>query len=156
MYNILLKQTKSLLLDESNFITNAANFSSLIFYSLENVNWAGFYFFDGEDLVLGPFSGKTACTRIKSDKGVCGASFSSEQTIVVEDVTKFSGHIACSTESKSEIVIPVFYEKKTIGVFDIDSPVLDRFDRTDKENLEKIVREFESQTNLENLELKIK
>jgi len=156
MYNILLKQTKSLLLDESNFITNAANFSSLIFHSLENVNWAGFYLFDGEDLVLGPFSGKMACTRIKLDKGVCGASFSSEKTVVVEDVEKFSGHIACSAESKSEIVIPVFYEKKIVGVFDMDSPVLDRFDDYDKENLEKILREFESRTNLENLELKIK
>jgi L-methionine (R)-S-oxide reductase len=156
MYNILLNQTKSLLLEESNFITNAGNFASLIFYSLENVNWAGFYIFDGEDLILGPFSGKVACTRIKPSKGVCGVAFSSEQTVVVKDVEKFSGHIACSAESRSEIVIPIFYEKKIVGVFDIDSPILDRFDAKDKNNLEKILREFESQTNLENLELKFK
>ncbi len=156
MYNNLLNQTKSLLGNERNFLSNSSNFASIVFHLLPNINWAGFYFFDGVKLILGPFQGKTACVNIKIGKGVCGKSFSSEKTIIVADVNKFDGHIACSAESKSEIVVPIFCEQKIVGVFDIDSPILNRFDENDKENLELILKEFEFQTDLSNLDSKIK
>jgi len=120
-------------------ISNLANISAYLFYNLENINWAGFYLFDGLDLYLGPFQGKPACTNISMGKGVCGTSASNRKTLVVDDVHKFTGHIACDSGSRSEIVIPIITKSGDLfGVLDIDSPVLSRFDDSLKNALEKI------------------
>ena len=110
-------------------ITALANAAAFIWASLDNINWAGFYLFDGEKLVLGPFMGKPACTVIPLNKGVCGAAATRRETIVVDDVHEFPGHIACDGASRSEIVVPFIADGKLIGVLDIDAPVRSRFDK---------------------------
>jgi GAF domain-containing protein len=151
MYDLLLKQLPHVLEGEKNAITNLANFSALLFNSMDNVNWVGFYLYDGKELVLGPFQGKPACVRLQLGKGVCGTSFQNNETLVVANVDEFPGHIACDAESKSEIVIPLEYKGKLYGVLDIDSLIKSRFDSEDKLNLEKLVLSLISNSDIENL-----
>ena len=139
LYQDLCERLVALLGDETNFVANAANTAALLFHSLEDVNWVGFYLASGKDLVLGPFQGKPACVRIRFGKGVCGAAAESESTIVVPDVDKFPGHITCDPASRSEIVVPLITWGKLVGVLDIDSPTVNRFDEEDGEGLESVV-----------------
>ena len=136
-YKLLLAQVKAMVKDESDPVANMANVAALIQEAF-HFWWTGFYRVIGEQLVLGPFQGPVACTRIGFGKGVCGTSWKEHQTIVVEDVEQFPGHIACSSESKSEIVVPLIKQGEVIGVLDIDSERLATFDQTDKEWLEQI------------------
>lgn len=139
MYNELKKKLEALIGDEKDFIANASNFCSFVFSELKDLNWAGFYFFDGSQLVLGMFQGKPACIRINPGSGVCGNAYEKNKTLVVEDVHKFEGHISCDPDSNSEIVIPVNINGKTIGVFDVDSPKLKRFRFCDQRGLEELL-----------------
>lgn len=149
-YKTLILQTKSLFEGEKRFLPNSANFCSLLFNSLEDLNWVGFYLFDGEQLVLGPFMGKPACIHIGINKGVCGTSFEKNKTLVIDDVHEFPGHISCDSASNSELVIPFNYNGNQLGVFDIDSPIKNRFSLEDKNNLEKLLNIFIENTNLPN------
>jgi len=135
-YASLLFQARSLIHGESNPIANAANLSALVMSSLPGLNWAGFYFFDGQELVLGPFQGKPACLRIPLSRGVCGAAARAHQTQVVPDVHAFAGHIACDAASRSEIVVPLLRDGQLIGVWDVDSPLPARFDEQDASGME--------------------
>ena len=137
-YKELYKQLASLLEGESDQIANMANMAALI-HETFGFWWTGFYVVKGEQLVLGPFQGPIACTRIPYGKGVCGTSWQRQETIVVPDVHEFPGHIACSSLSRSEIVVPIFSNNEVYAVLDIDSKELATFDETDKEWLEKIV-----------------
>lgn len=137
-YAQLLQQARQLLHGERDRVANAANLSALLFHALPALNWAGFYFFDGTELVVGPFQGLPACVRIPLDKGVCGAAARSGQTQRVADVHAFPGHIACDAASRSEIVIPLFKHGVLWGVLDIDSPQPARFDADDEAGLEAI------------------
>lgn len=137
-YALLQQQAEALLQGECNAIANAANLASLIWHSLPDLNWAGFYLYDGRELVLGPFMGKPACVRIALGKGVCGTAASTRTTQVVEDVHAFPGHIACDAASNSEIVVPLVRDGLLLGVLDLDSPVRGRFDAEDGAALEKI------------------
>ena len=144
-YADLNKQLGGLLASERDLMANAANFSSLVFLLLNNLNWAGFYFSRGNDLVLGPFQGKPACVRIPvqpSPRGVCGNAAFHRKTFVVENVHEFPGHIACDSASNSEIVIPLIVDDVVLGVLDIDSPILARFDDGDRVGLEAMVATF--------------
>lgn len=144
-YHSLAKQAEGLISDEKNAIANMANLSALLFTSLENVNWAGFYLIDTPDeLVLGPFQGNPACIRIPVGKGVCGTAAQTLETQLVEDVHAFAGHIACDAASNSEIVVPVFKNGEIFAVLDIDSPLHSRFDVSDQTGLEQIVKIFEA------------
>jgi GAF domain-containing protein len=138
IYDELARQARGLLEGERDAIANAANLSALIFGGLAEVNWAGFYFLKGGELVLGPFQGKPACVRIALGKGVCGTAMEKSQTLIVADVEKFPGHIPCDAESRSEIVVPLLDGSHAIGVLDIDSPNLDRFDEDDRDGLEAL------------------
>ncbi len=142
-YRELGSQLKSLMEGESNATANMANFCAALKEAF-GWFWIGFYLVEVNELVLGPFQGPVACTRIQKSKGVCGAAWASEATIVVEDVEKFPGHIACSSLSKSEIVVPLIKNGKVIGVLDIDSTELATFDQTDQLELEKICQWFVS------------
>jgi GAF domain-containing protein len=138
LYAEVLAQARGLLADEHDRIANAANLSALVFRSLPELNWAGFYLYDGKELVLGPFQGNPACVRIALDRGVCGAAASRRQTQVVADVNAFPGHIACDVASRSEIVVPLVHDGKLLGVFDVDSPVPSRFDDEDRQGMEAL------------------
>lgn len=138
-YKILLIKLEGLLSSERDWLASLANASALLFQNLEEINWAGFYLYKENELVLGPFQGKTACTRIKVGKGVCGTAVQERATQVVEDVHTFPGHIACDSASNSEVVVPIIFQDKIIGVLDIDSPVLKRFDELDARYLERFV-----------------
>lgn len=138
-YKLLGKKLKSLIGSEYNAVANMANFSALLFNGLDKINWLGFYILKDNQLVLGPFQGKPACIRIEIGKGVCGTSALKKETLIVGDVCKFPGHIVCDPCSRSEIVIPVISGGKLVSVLDIDSPVLNRFDDTDKKYLTKLV-----------------
>ncbi len=142
MYQQLCEQLQELLGDERNFIANAANTSALLFQALPDVNWVGFYIAEGQDLVLGPFQGKPACARIPFGKGVCGAAAAQRKTMIVADVNQFPGHIFCDTASQSEIVVPLLNWGKLLGVLDIDSASLNRFDDEDEEGMESIASVF--------------
>src|SRR5690606_629744 len=138
-YADLLEQARGLLLDEHDLIANAANFSALLFNSLPQLNWAGFYLFDGKELVVGPFQGKPACVRIPLGSGVCGTAAQTRQTQVVADVNAFAGHIACDAASQSEIVVPLIKADGTLlGVWDCDSFVTERFDEDDRIGMEAL------------------
>ncbi len=141
-YAQLLAQARALVHGERDRIANAANLSALVYHALPQLNWVGFYFFDGTELVVGPFQGLPACVRIPLHKGVCGAAASSRQTQRVEDVDAFPGHIACDSASRSELVVPLLQGDVLIGVFDIDSPVTARFDADDQIGLEAIAQVF--------------
>lgn len=124
---------------EHDLVANCANVASVLYHSLADVNWAGFYLFDGTELVLGPFHGRPACIRIALGRGVCGTSAAERRTIVVEDVEAFPGHIACDAESRSEIVVPMLLDGRLVGVLDVDSPAADRFSAEDALLMESIV-----------------
>ncbi len=141
-YAQLLAQARALVHGETDRIANAANLSALVYHALPQLNWAGFYFFDGTELVVGPFQGLPACVRIPLHKGVCGAAASTRQTQRVEDVDAFPGHIACDSASRSELVVPLVHDGALVGVFDLDSPVTSRFDADDQAGLEAIARVF--------------
>lgn len=138
-YIELEKTLFALLGDERDFLPNMANMASLLYFSLNNVNWCGFYLMKTQELVLGPFQGKPACVRIGIGKGVCGTAVQHRKTMIVDNVNNFPGHIACDVDSQSEIVIPLMKDNQVLGVFDIDSPQLSRFDLEDKQGLERLV-----------------
>jgi GAF domain-containing protein len=138
-YATLLPQVAALLHGEPNLMANAANMVAALKQAF-NFFWVGFYFVDADELVLGPFQGPVACTRIRFGKGVCGAAWQQAKTIVVPNVDEFPGHIACSSASKSEIVVPVFVGSKVVAVLDVDSDKLNDFDSTDAEYMEKTVQ----------------
>ena len=137
-YKLLCRTLESLTDTVPYAITNLSNTCALLFQSLENLNWAGFYFVKDGSLVLYPFQGKTACTKIAPGKGVCGTAAKNDEILSIPDVHKFPGHIACDSASQSEIVIPLHYENRVIGVLDIDSPLLSRFDKNDEQGLSQI------------------
>ncbi len=138
-YESLVPQIEGLLFGETNLVANLANIAAALKEGL-GFFWVGFYLVDSaEELVLGPFQGPVACTRIKKGKGVCGSSWAQEETLIVPDVDKFPGHIACASASRSEIVIPLIQGNQIIGVLDVDSDQLDDFDQTDKLYLQKIL-----------------
>lgn len=148
-YSLLAEQLTALTDGEPHAIPNLANCAALLFYALKDINWAGFYLTEtdtatGKDyLLLGPFQGKTACIRIPSGRGVCGTALSTGKIQLVKNVHEFPGHIACDSASNSEIVLPICKNGKVVGVLDIDSPVLERFDEEDKEGLQKLVEILE-------------
>ncbi len=137
-YKLLVKQIKTLLVKEDNVLSNLSNFTAALKQTFDFISWVGFYLFDGEKLYLGPFQGNIACTNIEIGKGVCGTSAKKLQTIIVEDVNKFPGHIACDADSKSEIVIPILKDNKLYGILDLDSYDYNSFDLTDKKYLEEL------------------
>jgi L-methionine (R)-S-oxide reductase len=137
-YEELLSQAHGLFQGETNPIANAANLAALVMHSLPELNWAGFYFFDGTELVLGPFQGKPACLRIPLERGVCGAAARTRTTQLVPDVHAFPGHIACDAASRSEIVVPLLHQNQLVGVWDVDSPVADRFDAQDQAGMQAL------------------
>lgn len=138
-YQLLVKQLKSLLDKNDNIISNLSNFTAALKQTFEKISWVGFYLYDGNELYLGPFQGKVACTKIQIGKGVCGTSAMNRETIIVPDVDKFPGHIACDVESRSEIVVPIIKNDKLYGVLDLDSASLNAFNQTDKKYLDEIV-----------------
>ncbi|HET7732016.1 MAG TPA: GAF domain-containing protein [Usitatibacter sp.] len=147
-YAGLLEQASALLAGERDATANAANLSSLLYHSLPAINWAGFYWLKGAELVLGPFQGKPACVRIAVGRGVCGTAARDRRTVIVEDVDAFPGHIACDSASRSEIVVPVVAGGKLAGVLDVDSPQLARFGAEDARGLEALVAAFVAATDL--------
>lgn len=144
-YKSLNAQLAGLIEGVPHTVANLANASALLWQGLDKINWAGFYLFTGEKLVLGPFQGKPACIEIPMGKGVCGTSASRGEAVVVEDVHKFKGHIACDCDSASEIVVPIYLSGKLFGVLDIDSPVVGRFSENDREGLEEFVKVLEKE-----------
>ena len=142
LYEELLEQARALLAGERDSTANAANLAALLFHSLPDLNWAGFYWLKGGDLVLGPFQGKPACVRIALGKGVCGTAARDARAIVVPDVNAFPGHIACDSASRSEVVVPVLRGARVIGVLDLDSPRLARFSDEDARGLEAVAAAF--------------
>jgi len=138
-YDDLLSQTRGLLTGERDLLANAANLTAVLYHSLPEINWVGIYFLKGNDLVLGPFQGQPACTRIPLGKGVCGTAASRCETVLVPNVHEFPGHIACDAASNSEIVVPLVAGEELLGVLDVDSPVYSRFDEADRRGLESLV-----------------
>lgn len=138
-YKLLIKQIKNLLEKKNNLVTNLSNFTAALKQTFSKISWVGFYLYDGSKLYLGPFQGKVACTEIIIGSGVCGTSAQKLETIVVPDVDKFPGHIACDVDSRSEIVVPIVKDGKLFGVLDLDSTEYNSFDDTDKINLEELV-----------------
>ena len=137
--NLLSKQLECLIEDDKYEVTILSNMSSFIYHSLEDVSWAGFYLFKDKQLILGPFQGKVACTVIPLGKGVCGTSALNQETLVVENVHEFKGHIACDSASNSEIVVPIIIQDTLYGVLDLDSTSFDRFEK-DKESIIEMVK----------------
>ena len=135
-YPELAQQAEALLEGERDAIANAANLSALIWHALPDLNWAGFYFVRGGELVLGPFQGKPACVRIALGQGVCGTAAANRETVIVPNVHEFAGHIFCDSASNSEIVVPLLHGSRLLGVLDLDSPKLARFDEADRAGLE--------------------
>ncbi len=142
IYDELARQTRGLLEGERDLIANAANVAALIWQIVPDLNWAGFYFLKGGELVLGPFQGKPACVRIAVGKGVCGTAVARREPMLVEDVHAFPGHIACDAASNSELVVPLIKGGVVRGVLDIDSPLLARFDQADQKGFEAVVQLF--------------
>ncbi|HXW10643.1 MAG TPA: GAF domain-containing protein [Steroidobacteraceae bacterium] len=149
LYTELARSLQALLAGESNLVAAAANMSSLLYWSLPDLNWAGFYLVDepSGDLLVGPFHGKPACVRIPLGQGVCGTAAARRRTVLVEDVHAFPGHIACDSASNSEIVVPVLSGDRLVGVLDLDSPKKGRFDEEDARGLERLVEVFVAATN---------
>ncbi|BDX06399.1 GAF domain-containing protein [Planctobacterium marinum] len=144
LYDELAQEVDAILAGETDMIANLANVASLVWNKLPAVNWAGFYLLKEDELVLGPFMGKPACVRIPVGRGVCGAAAKTRFPQLVEDVHQFEGHIACDAASNSEIVIPVLVNDELIGVLDLDSPEIARFDKTDLEGLQRVVKSVEA------------
>ncbi len=141
-YAQLVAQARALIHAEPDRVANAANIAALVYHALPHLNWVGFYFYDGKELVVGPFQGQPACVRIALDKGVCGAAARTRQTQRVADVEAFPGHIACDAASRSELVVPLVHAGALVGVFDLDSPLVNRFDDEDQQGLEAIATAF--------------
>jgi len=141
-YQEICEQLHNLLVNERNLVANAANTAALLKQRLADVNWVGFYFAEEDELVLGPFQGQVACTRIPLGKGVCGKAAAEKKTVIVPDVHKFAGHIVCDVASRSEIVVPLLNWGKLRGVLDVDSASLNRFDEDDMEGLESVAAVF--------------
>jgi len=141
-YADLARQLEALLEGERHLTANAANTSSLLFHTLPDVNWTGFYLLEGEHLVVGPFQGKPACVRIGLDQGVCGAAARLRETVLVHDVHEFPGHIACDVASNSEVAVPLLRYGELLGVLDVDSPTVGRFDEEDRKGLEQVAHIF--------------
>lgn len=141
-YRLTNAQLEAIIGDETNLIANLSNAAALLFENLKDINWSGFYLFEeaSGELVLGPFQGKVACIRIPVGRGVCGTAFQKKESLFVNDVHEFPGHIACDARSLSEIVIPLEKNGKIIGVLDIDAPIKARFDQEDQEHLETFVQ----------------
>lgn len=143
LYSELAQQTRGLLHGEHDLIANAANFAALVYHALPDINWCGFYLFDGTELVVGPFQGKPACIRIALGRGVCGAAAQSLTTQLVRDVNAHPNHIACDVESQSEIVVPLIRaDGSLLGVWDVDSPSIARFDEDDRAGMEDLCAVF--------------
>lgn len=143
LYAELIQQAQGLMHGEPNTVANAANFAALVYDAVPDLNWAGFYLFDGTELVVGPFQGKPACIRIALGRGVCGTAAQTGQTQVVRDVHDFDGHIACDAASNSEIVVPLFKADGSLfGVWDVDSPSVARFDDEDRKGMEALCQAF--------------
>jgi GAF domain-containing protein len=142
VYEELVRQTRGLLDGERDLVANAANLSALIWEMVPDLNWAGFYFLKGDELVLGPFQGKPACVRIAVGKGVCGTAAARRETLLVKDVHAFPGHIACDSASNSELVVPLIKGGEVKGVLDLDSPKFSRFDDEDRRAFEQVVKIF--------------
>jgi L-methionine (R)-S-oxide reductase len=138
-YRDLNRQLASLFAGERNGLANSANMCALLYQLLPDLNWAGLYFLQGGELVLGPFQGKVACVRIALESGVCGTAAARRQTLIVADVHEFPGHIACDAASRSEIVVPLIKRGRLLGVLDLDSPLLARFDEEDRSGLNTAV-----------------
>lgn len=138
-YELVIDQLKALIHDEKNVMANMANASALLNQFLEHINWVGFYMLEEQELVLGPFQGLPACIRIPLGRGVCGTAAKTKKTLVINDVHQFPGHIACDAASNSEIVVPMIKNGEVIGILDIDSPDLARFDEIDQHYLELFV-----------------
>ena len=149
IYEQLYQMAEGLFYDERDMLANMGNLSSLLYFNLSNINWAGFYLYKNDELVLGPFNGKVACTRIAMGRGVCGTAAAEIITQIVEDVHQFPGHIACDSASNSEIVIPLFKDEKLLGVLDIDSFEKATFDTEDEKGLKKILELFIEKTDFE-------
>lgn len=149
LYKVLNDQLIVLIGEEKDVIANMANFCSFLFHSLKDLNWLGFYIYKDGELVLGPFQGRPACIRIAIGQGVCGTAAKKMETIVVNNVHEFEGHITCDVASNSEIVIPIVHKKKIYGVLDIDSPNYARFDEDDKAGLEKLVATLKKKSDLD-------
>lgn len=141
-YAQLAGQARALLHGERDRVANAANLSALVYHALPDLNWVGFYFFDGTELVVGPFQGQPACVRIPLDRGVCGAAARTRTTQRIDDVHAFPDHIACDAASRSELVVPLADGERLVGVFDIDSPQPARFDAEDQAGLEAVAAIF--------------
>lgn len=150
-YKILNVKLEGLLASESNWLANLSNASAHLYTNLETINWAGFYFLNEGELILGPFQGRTACTRIKIGKGVCGTAVAQKATQLVPDVHLFPGHIACDGASSSEIVVPIIKDGVIYGVLDIDSPIKERFDETDLKYLEAFVQKLNKYIDWKNI-----
>jgi len=150
-YEQLAKQLRGLLAGETDPIANAANTAALLFDALPEVSWAGFYFLRANELIVGPFQGKPACVRIALGRGVCGTAAARRETIIVPDVNAFPGHIACDAASQSEIVVPLIAAGRLVGVLDLDSPRLARFDEADRRGLERLAELFVQASRLEEL-----
>ncbi|WP_233840825.1 GAF domain-containing protein [Dyella sp. 2HG41-7] len=147
-YAELVEQARGMLAGEPSLIANAANFSALVFHTLPDFNWAGFYLYDGNELVVGPFQGKPACIRIALGRGVCGKAAQTRETQLVHDVNAFDGHIACDAASQSEIVVPLVKADGTLlGVWDVDSPSVGRFDDEDRAGMEALCAVFMNAVN---------
>lgn len=149
LYSELHAQARALFEGERDATANAANLAALLFHQLPDLNWAGFYWMKGGGLVLGPFQGKPACVRIALGRGVCGTAALERRTVVVPDVNAFPGHIACDSASRSEVVVPVMRGDELLGVLDVDSPSLARFDDDDARGLERVVALFVASTDPE-------
>lgn len=142
-YDLLERQVRALLAGESDTIANAGNFAAFVLHELRDVNWAGFYFVRPQgELVLGPFAGRPACSRLPPGRGVCGAAVAQRRTVVVDDVSAYGDHIACDSASRSEIVVPLLAGGAIAGVFDVDSPHLARFSDADRAGIERLVAAF--------------
>jgi GAF domain-containing protein len=150
-YRELLDQLSGLFADETDGLANAANLSALLYQALPGLNWVGFYFLRGRELVLGPFQGKVACVRIALGRGVCGTAGERRQTVIVPDVQEFPGHIACDAASRAEIVVPLVKDDVLYGVLDLDSPERARFDAEDAAGLEAAVRSLLASSDLSRL-----
>lgn len=144
LYELVNAQLKALLDNEPDVIPGLSNASALLMTALREINWSGFYLMKRGELLLGPFQGKTACVHIAVGRGVCGTAVLKDETQLVYDVHEFPGHIACDSASRSEIVIPIHYEGRILGVLDIDSPLVGRFDEQDKEGLSAFVTTLEA------------
>jgi L-methionine (R)-S-oxide reductase len=153
LYRGLAEQLAALVAGEPDPIANAANMAALIYHGLPELNWAGFYFLKNGELVLGPFQGKPACVRIALGRGVCGSAAERGEPVIVPDVHDFPGHIACDADSRSELVVPLLDEGRVLGVLDLDSPRLARFDAADQRGCEALVRVFLDQYRRHNVPL---